>query len=152
MLAMAVCIGTPSKLSSSEKMPTTKALSHSSGGSASAARSSIRRPRTTAVVPTAGDTPLAAAEVVISKAAHLKSFFRPSSITACLNEVISVRSPNPAELMKRSRLNERVGSRLSTSSISAVLACLRTRLISWRMAACEGRRVCPSIMVGLANQ
>jgi hypothetical protein len=36
---MAVCIGTPSKLSSKRRRcPTTKALSHSSGGSASAAK------------------------------------------------------------------------------------------------------------------
>jgi len=54
--------------------------------------------------------------------------------------------------MKRSRLKDSVGSFLSRSSISAVLACLRTRLMSWMMVACEGRMVVALTSEGLANQ
>lgn len=54
--------------------------------------------------------------------------------------------------MKRSRLKDSVGSFLSRSSISAVLACLRTRLMSWMIVACEGRMVWAFTSAGLANQ
>ncbi|MNY81804.1 hypothetical protein D3C86_2235620 [compost metagenome] len=54
--------------------------------------------------------------------------------------------------MKRSRLKDSVGSFLSKSSISAVLACLRTKLMSWMIVACEGRMVVALTSEGLANQ
>ena len=141
----------PSMVSSKEKTPTTKALSHSSGGSSSAASNSIKRPRTTAILATAEGTP-AARDVVISSAAQRNSFFNPIIMMAWRNEVISQLRPNPAELINRSRLKDSVGSRLKTSSISTVLACLRIRLISVMMLTCAGRMVWPVIRTGLANQ
>ena len=68
----------------------------------------MRRPRTTAVWPTAGAVP-SLREVVSSSAAQRNSFFSPRIITAWRNEVISHDSPKPEELMKRSRLNDSVG-------------------------------------------
>ncbi|MNT89006.1 hypothetical protein D3C72_2296550 [compost metagenome] len=66
--------------------------------------------------------------------------------------MISHDRPKPDELMKRSRLKDSVGSFLSKSSISAVLACLRTKLMSWMIVACEGRMVVALTSEGLANQ
>ena len=151
MDSSAFSMGWPSITSSSENTPTTKALSHSSGESSSAVSNSIRRPRTTAVWPTAGGVP-PAREVVKSRAAQRNSFLRPRIITAWRNEVISQDRPNPEELMKRSRLKDSVGSFLSRASISSVLACWRTRLISWMMVACVGRMVRACTSCGWANQ
>ena len=144
-------MGMDSITSSNEKMPTTKAWSASSGGMLSSASNSINRPRTTAVWPTEdGAAPVRAA--VSSRAAQRNSFFSPSSITAWRKEVISRFSPNPAELMRRMRLNARPASFFSTSSISSVLACLRTRLMRWTMLACAGESSLVSTSEGRANQ
>ena len=132
-------------------MPTTKAWSASSGGRVSSASSSIRRPRTTAVWPTEEGVPLLR-EAVSSSAAQRNSFFRPMSITAWRNEVISRDRPKPAELMRRIRLKARPASFLSTSSISSVLACLRTWLISSMMLAWDGVSSLVSTRAGRANQ
>ena len=108
-------------------------------------------PRTTAVWPTAGALP-PVRDVVMSNAAQRNSFLRPRIITAWRNEVISQDRPNPEELMKRSKLKDRVGSFFSRSSISAVLLWLRTRLINCKMMACDGRTVRVCTKSGVANQ
>src|SRR5659263_532765 len=105
MDASALSSGMPSMVSSKENTPTTKALSHSSGDSSSAARSSINRPRTTAMLPTAGGAPRER-EVVISRADQRNSFLRPRIMIAWRKDVILQLSPNPDELIKRRRLND----------------------------------------------
>ena len=74
-------------------------------------------------------------DVLSSKAAKRKSFFKPKIMTAWRNEVTSIDRPKPAELIKRSRLNDRVGSFFRSASISAVLPWLRTRLSSCMITA-----------------
>ncbi|MNU07958.1 hypothetical protein D3C72_2537950 [compost metagenome] len=66
--------------------------------------------------------------------------------------MISRFSPKPAELMMRIRLNASPASFFSTSSISSVLACLRTWLMSSMMLACEGVSSLVSTSEGRANQ
>ena len=151
MDSSAFSMGWPSITSSSENTPTTKALSHSSGESSSAVSSSIRRPRTTAVWPTAGGVP-PAREVVSSSAAQRNSFFNPMSITAWRNEVISRVMPKPAELIRRMRLKARPASFFSTSSMASVLACCRTRLMSCTMLAWPGDSSLACTSAGRANQ
>ncbi|MNV46956.1 hypothetical protein D3C71_1388040 [compost metagenome] len=74
-------------------------------------------------------------DAVSSSAAQRNSFLSPINITACRKDVISRFSPKPAELMMRIRLNASPASFFSTSSMSSVLACLRTWLMSSMMLA-----------------